>query len=96
MSSKHAPGERRPARVPQASEKKIALPNIEALISDHGDITVGHLGPIRCAAFAADEHQQLAALIRHDGESLIDLLRRLDAAIEQAWNNEIFIDEINT
>jgi hypothetical protein len=37
----------------------------------------------------------LAALIRRKGESLLELLKRLDHAIDQAINDDIFIDEIN-
>jgi hypothetical protein len=35
-------------------------------------------------------------LQRRPGESLVDLLQRLDAAIEDAYENSIFIDEVNT
>lgn len=45
--------------------------------------------------FAVNEDQQLAALDRRRGKSLQDLLQRLDAAIEKAWDEGIFIDEIN-
>lgn len=69
--------------------------NIEALIDGNGDITVGSIGPIRCAATAADQDQCLAMLQRRPGESLLDLLRRLDAAIDSAYSENIYIDEIN-
>jgi len=70
------------------------LPNIASLI-EHGDITVGVLHPVGCVATAADEDQSLAMLMRRPGESLLDLLVRLDQAIEKAYNEEIFTDEIN-
>jgi len=70
------------------------LPNIASLI-EHGDITVGVLRPVGCVATAADEDQSLAMLVRRRGESLLDLLVRLDQAIEKAYNEEIFTDEIN-
>ena len=38
----------------------------------------------------------LAALVRRKGESLMDLMRRLDKAIEKAWQKEIYTDEINS
>jgi len=69
--------------------------NIEALIDGNGDITVGSIGPIRCAATAADHDRCLAMLQRRPGESLLDLLRRLDAAIDSAYNEDAYIDEIN-
>jgi len=69
--------------------------NIEALIDGNGDITVGSIGPLRCAATAADHDQCLAMLQRRPGESLLDLLRRLDAAIDSAYSEDVYIDEIN-
>ena len=65
-----------------------AFENIEFLIDGNGDITIGAVGPIRCAATAADEDQCLAMLVRRPGESLIDLLQRLDAAIADAYENQ--------
>ena len=72
-----------------------SLPNIEYLIDGNGDITIGRIGPIHCAATAADDDQSLAMLVRRDGETLEQLLIRLDIAIEKAVEDEIFIDEIN-
>ena len=74
----------------------VAFENIELLIDGNGDITVGVLGPVRCAATAADEDQCLALLQRRPGESLVELLQRLDAAIADAYENDVFIDEVNT
>lgn len=70
------------------------LPNIAHLI-EYGDITVGVLHPVGCVATAVDEDQSLAMLVRRPGESLLDLLVRLDQAIEKAYREEIFTDEIN-
>ena len=70
--------------------------NIEALIEDGGEITLGALPPHECAATAADGSNCLAMLVRRDGESLNALLRRLDKAIGLAWSNDVFIDEVNT
>jgi len=72
-----------------------ALANIAALIDNGGQITVGQLYPIACAAIANDGYNSLAMLQRRPDESLRDLLVRLDAAIATAWNEEILIDEIN-
>ena len=69
--------------------------NIEALIEDGGEITLGALPPHACAATAADASNCLAMLVRRDGESLNALLRRLDKAIGLAWSDGIFIDEVN-
>jgi hypothetical protein len=77
------------------SEGFPSLPNIEYLIDGNGDITVGGIASIPCAATAVDGTQCLAMLVRRDGETLEQLLIRLDRAIEMAEENEIFIDEVN-
>ena len=71
------------------------LKNIAALVEDGGEITLGHLDAVgRCVATATDDAQCLAMLVRRKGESLDDLLRRLDAAILDAYENEHFTDEV--
>ena len=77
------------------SDRFPSLPNIESLIDGGGDVTIGRVGPIACAATAANEHHSLAMLVRREGETLEELLMRLEAAIEKALEEEIFIDEIN-
>ena len=77
------------------SDRFPSLPNIESLIDSGGDVTIGRVGPIACAATAANEHHSLAMLVRREGETLEQLLMRLEAAIEKALEEEIFIDEIN-
>jgi hypothetical protein len=70
--------------------------NIAALVEGGGEITLGHLDAIgKCVATATDDAQCLAMLVRRKGESFDALLRRLDAAIVDAYENEHFIDEIN-
>lgn len=72
-----------------------ALPNIEDLIDSDGEITIGCIAPIGCAAVASDGHQALAMLMRRDDETLVQLLTRLEAAIDLAYEEQIFIDEVN-
>ena len=84
---------RRKSVAPKAPPSTLA--NIEFLIDGNGEITVGAVGPVRCAATAADEDQCLAMLVRRPGESLMDLLQRLDAAIGDAYENNVYIDEVN-
>lgn len=69
--------------------------NIEILIDDSGEITIGRVGHVRCAAAASDENQCLAMLVRRPDESFEDLLARLDGAIADAVEDQIFVDEIN-
>lgn len=72
-----------------------SLPNIEFLIDGNGEITIGAVGPVACAATAVDEAKNLAMLVRRDGETLEQLLLRLDRAIDMTIEDDIFIDEIN-
>ena len=71
------------------------LPNIGFLIDGNGDITIGSVASIPCAATAVDGDTTYAMLVRRDGETLEQLLIRLDRAIEMAVEDEILIDEIN-
>ena len=72
------------------------MKNIEALIADGGDITLGAVYPIECAATAADGHNSVAMLVRRKGETLNALLKRLDKAIAKFYDDEETIDEINS
>ena len=71
------------------------LVNIAELIDGGGQISIGGLHPIPCAAVANDNDQCLAMLQRRPGETLHQLLQRLDAAIATARNSDTIIDEIN-
>jgi hypothetical protein len=69
--------------------------NIEALIADGGDITIGAIYSIECAATAADNHNTVAMLVRRESETLNALLKRLDKAIGKFYDNDEIVDEIN-
>jgi hypothetical protein len=90
-----------PADQSRASNNTVAellphLPYIEGMLKrGSGDIVIGRKGPVLCAAVAADEDQQLAALSRRKGETLVQLLVRLEQAIVSAYDRDHFIDEIN-
>ena len=68
---------------------------IEWLVEGEGEITIGRMGRIRCAAVAANGHDALAMLVPRPEESLEDLLARLDEAIRLAVDEDTYIDEIN-
>ncbi len=72
-----------------------SLPNIAELI-DYGEITIGVVRPVGCVAVANDEHNCLVMLVRRDGETLAQLLARLDGAIGKACTDDIFTDEVNS
>lgn len=69
--------------------------NIETLIEEGGEITLGRLPPFDCVATATDESNCLAMLVRRQGETLNQLIRRLDKAIHLAWADDYFTDEVN-
>ena len=71
------------------------MKNIEALIADGGDITIGAIYPIECAATAADNHNTVAMLVRRENETLNALLKRLDKAIGKFYDNDEIVDELN-
>ena len=71
------------------------LPYIEETI-EHGGITIGVIPPLReCVAVAHEGRHTLAMLKRQKGESLVQLLSRLDLAIALAHTEDVFTDEIN-
>ena len=69
-------------------------PNLQNLIDSEGTISVGSIAPIPCAAIANDQHNMFAALVQRPGETLTDLLDRLDDAVALAEDGD-FTDEIN-
>jgi hypothetical protein len=47
----------------------MAYPNIEAILEEGGDITVGRVGPIECVASASTSYDCPVMLVRRKGES---------------------------
>lgn len=72
-----------------------SLPNIQWLINGDGAITLGRAAGFACTATACEEDRPLAMLVRRDGETLGQLLVRLDEAIEKATEENIVTDEVN-
>lgn len=77
------------------SEQLPSLENIEQLIDGAGQITIGAIEPVHCGAIAAEGRRPLAMLVRRDGETLLQLLKRLDAAIDLAHEQATCVDEVN-
>ena len=92
-SRKRARGQPAPSGV--ADKRGEFLSNIADLIDQGGQISIGGIGPIKCAAVASDEEQCYAMLQRRPGETLQQLLERFDSAIDTAITTEEMIDEIN-
>lgn len=87
---------RKPAPKPAASTP---WPTIEAFLdAEEGDITIGAIGynpSLGYTAVASDEHNMLVALVRRSGETLHQLLDRLERALRPAIDDQVFTDEIN-
>ena len=101
MEHRGKPNARNPARsldkttaAKNSAVTPASLSNIAELIA-YGEITIGVLAPVGCVATAADEDRTLAMLVRRRGETLAQLLVRLDQAIAKALAEDIFTDEIN-
>ena len=71
------------------------LTYIEETIA-RGAITIGVVPPLKeCVAIAHEGRHTLAMLKRQKGESLTELLSRLNLAIARAHIDDTFTDEIN-
>lgn len=69
-------------------------PHLEELISHGGQVTIGKIPPIECAAIAGQGKAMVAALKRRDGESLAEFLQRLEQAVKEAKATDRVISEI--
>jgi ribosome assembly protein YihI (activator of Der GTPase) len=69
----------------------------EFLASEEGEITLGviHHSSLRYTAIVNDGHTMLVALVRNRGETLHQLLDRLDRALGPALEDQMYVDEIN-
>ena len=71
------------------------LPYIEEIV-EVGGISIGIVPPVtECVAIAHEERNTLAMLVRRKGETLAQLLTRLDLAIARAQTDDVFTDEVN-
>jgi hypothetical protein len=69
----------------------------EFLDSEEGTISLGAINDssLGYTAVANDEHNMLVALVRKRGETLHQLLDRLEQALGPAIEEQIYVDEIN-
>ncbi|GLR25184.1 hypothetical protein [Limnobacter litoralis] len=70
-------------------------PHVEAIVHGGGQIMIGSIKPIRHAAVAHDGKKTLAMLRCKAGESLEQILHRLELAIAQAKLDGQCVDELN-
>lgn len=67
--------------------------NLQALIEDGGEISLGREDDYPFVAIATDD-DVVAMLVRREGETLTALLRRLDRAVGKYFENGQVIDEV--
>ena len=69
----------------------------EFLAAEEGNISIGALDhpSLGYTAIASDEHTMLVALVRNHGETLHQLLDRLERALGPAIVDQVYVDEIN-
>jgi hypothetical protein len=61
----------------------------------YGQITLANVRPMGCVAVAHDGRQTVSMLLRREGETVTQLLTRLNLAIGKALNEGIRTDEVN-
>lgn len=97
---KSEPSETRGSVNEEATSNRLAsslpeLSYVEETVA-RGAITIGVVPPLKeCVAIAHEGRHTLAMLKRQKGESLTELLSRLNLAIARAHTEDIFTDEIN-
>ena len=84
----------KPIARPRTHSLDHSLPYLEELMQ-HGQITLGNVRPVGCVAVAHDGRQTVSMLLRREGETLTQLLTRLDVAIAKALTDGIRTDEVN-
>jgi hypothetical protein len=71
------------------------LDNIEAFLGGtRGQITIGRIPPIAFAIVAAEGKKMRAALVGREDETVVDLLLRLDAALNSFIMDGVRVDEV--
>jgi hypothetical protein len=71
------------------------LGNIQSFLDEtRGQITIGEIPPIRRAALAAQGKKARVALVCRDGETIAQLLERLDTALGKAMADNTVLDEV--
>jgi hypothetical protein len=84
----------KPIAPPRSYSLDRTLTSIEELMK-YGEITVSNVRRVGCVAVAHDGRQTVAMLLRREGETVSELLTRLDLAIAKARAEGIRVDEVN-
>jgi hypothetical protein len=93
---------RHPKRDPGSATPNFAAstpwPRIEQFLdAGEGTLCLGPInhGALGYTAVASDQHNMLVALVAHGGESLHQLLDRLEDALGPALDENVYVDEMN-
>lgn len=96
---RRAPAKRRSTPRAAKSTRSTPWPTIEEFLdAEEGSISLGGIGynaSLGYTAVATDENTMLVALVRRRGETLHQLLDRLEHALGPAIEDQVFVDEIN-
>ena len=96
--AKTSGAKRRRASSARKSGPSTPWPTIEEFLdAEQGTIALGAINDasLGYTAVASDEHNMLVALVRNRGETLHQLLDRLEKALRPALEEQIYVDEIN-
>jgi hypothetical protein len=73
----------------------VSFANMQAFLDQtRGQITIGEIPPIERAALAAVGKRVRVALLSRDGETMGQLLERLDTALGKVMADDSVIDEV--
>lgn len=91
---------RKRRRASPAPKRRAATPwpTIEEFLdAEEGTISLGAINhsSLGYTAVVSDEHNMLVALVRRRGETLRQLLDRIEQALGPALEDQIYVDEIN-
>lgn len=79
----------------KTAAQTIQLSHLQSFLDNtRGQITIGEIPPIRRAVLAAVGKKARVALMARDGETVAQLLERLDAALGRAMAEDSVIDEV--
>ena len=82
-------------RFAKDKSNSLSIHNVQSFLDNtRGQITIGEIPPIRRAALAVHGKKARAALICGDGESVAQLLQRLDAALAKVMADGTVIDKV--
>lgn len=95
MPPRPAPKRKRPAARADEIDRSAPLATLQDFIDTGGQISIGRISPIPCAAVANDDHLMYVAILKRKGESLAQLIDRLGRTLADCLENDTTVDEIN-